>query len=62
VWSVDVSRAVCACICVHACLCVVHDLTCEASLCVVHECLQVTKKKQEHVACYSVVHRCLPKC
>jgi hypothetical protein len=28
----------------HAFLCVVHDLTCEASLCVVHECLQVMKK------------------
>jgi hypothetical protein len=39
---------VCICICMHTCLCVVH------------ECLQVTKK--EHVACYDVVHGCLPKC
>jgi hypothetical protein len=38
---------------VHACM--------YACLCVVHECLQVMKK-QEHVACYSVVHGCLPKC
>jgi hypothetical protein len=40
---------ICICICVHACLCVVH------------ECLQVMKK-QEHVACYSVVQGCLLKC
>ena len=32
---------------------------CQASLCVVHECLQVTNK-QGHVACSGVVHGCLP--
>jgi hypothetical protein len=51
VWPVDVSHVVYAhaCICMHTCLCVVH------------ECLQVTKK-QEHVACYDVVQGCLLKC